>query len=1629
MKEKIQNRIKIVLLLLFIFICENNYFLANNITPLEKISSISKETIHEELINQPPIVSQSLAWVLIPQTNTKYFSPDSSPGIGDSVVYSFAVNEAQNYTLNISAYYDPIDNFAGSIGVGEGIETCAYLMPNGTWLVVGLEIRLDQVGSTIHLGIGTNASNLVWHTVGKYNYTDSIAVVGDESGKIRIIFFEMLGLYKPFTGINCFLSDDWGQSWTNRTLMNYTDYSPVAIYGISAAAYKGNFTYAWGGASYTNKNAKGGQYPLENSTIVAVEETTTEGWKLPGNITALGGPLNPRRGCRCPQLFYNRTNDNGTLMMAYDYHQQPGIDHDTQRCALVQFEDGINSSVIQNWSISFRQNYLRDFPMVHCIKDYSSEVFYFVDNTNMVNYHEEGVRNATWGQDVISQPLDRFQTESARAFNIYAINGPKCFAGWVLNEEGKRVPGILDCKTTFNVRKIEDVVEAYSTKSHTFNGKDQYGNSREARAYSFNIHVSNTLVGYNDLIIFVDETPITMTCIPSNNYISPFSSPNTNDKFTLDVYANKPGTATLTISKDQPEFGQTIIDKDLTYITYSVLCGDGINYYLFFTNAQDEIARLMYVKSIDGGLSWSDPILIDSTLSQSQQYVSKCAIFTGTELYIWTIDVSQYLYYSSDFGTTWIKQRLNRAIYSVTSDLICWNYAYTSTQMIINKSLDFGYTWENFCIIDNVNASTFNLQDAVYDPISGNYSFLFSRDSKRETYFVTAIHNGTVVSFSDNIFTFYQPVLNDYTDAARLDLRWIDENSTELIITTAAKNTISLTDYTSDLAYCVSNGSLTFSEWQDFKDINGMNIPTYAIPYGKCYDIVFPKYGTPCHATGNVVNGMSAEKWKITTASTLIYSISEELDNNYEAELNFYGVTGNGDPLWDTQNLTWTCEVLDQAGFKDSLPGILFIDNFDPSWNPFSLNLNPSNPYPINNVNISVLITEENPSSIQVRYRYRNPNSGWNYRSMFWTPTNNPSEWNCTVIIPGQDVEYVEWSILAEDYCANKLEILDGEQYFRYAKPFYEYIKESGVIAPTLYDDWTWSYVITSGNDHVADVFVRMEFDNNLTQVDYSIVPAGEFNNRYSIPINHTLLHSNAIYKLMYRTDLNQLTTIETISLETPDIRIEEQEEPPETIDLNEIDSLTVSFIVPEFIEYIDYVYIEYEYDDGEGTHKEKLDATGSLYEYKFEDIPEDCTILTYKVFAVDIYGNEIDLGKDRSVNILPKLPSLEMDSGQQVFIMFIALFVGIACGLLYIAVMSSKGSERTLYEDVFRKSKVDSLKEITTNQVKEKPTEGKALDVGKVKKLTSIGLTGFGFIACAGFAIFYILILRSPEISMLFFTGAFVLAITLWVLLSAHTADKILRSTEDLSMHRAKLLLFIVSILIYVILLAIFFVGNTITWWRVRVNQQSYSIAGMTIPKALTSVTTAFFSSILLLTMSTFKQISNRREELAQALVNNDNPLAVIERRENAVSTVVNNVGKKGIIFTAIIGVVIIFASDLNLYANQAISLVIPFVIGAIGTLILITYFKKQKEMPTEALLLDHIINCPECKSQTALGSNYCENCGKEILHGQRFSKGIMCSNCKKANTQGMKHCRYCGASLESNESFMTSGEFKNNN
>jgi hypothetical protein len=1608
MKKK--NILKIVFGIFILIFLLSNTALFDKEYQFRDVNEESKSVKREKNLK----TSASVEWVSYPSLNIRYFSPDNTPGIGDNALYSFEVDQDVNYSLNISAYYDSIDNFPGSKGDSQQYHYAAsYLMKNGTWLIAAVDHRSVDSKVYMMLGIGSNASDIVWTEVSEincsfdnfdYNFLD---IAGNETGSIRIVYTQSWA-EGYFNGTRYFSTDDWGKTWSNGTLIDYDDFNKITFNDISIETYKGNFTCIWGATLNSS---------FEGYKIIEAHQEPGTDWSSAKNLTALEGenylPFQP-------SIIYNRTNDNGSIFIGFNNWTTSSDSN-----IIIRLNNGIESNAIDDkWLI----NSISTFPdpRVRFAKSNKTEIFYFlIEGSN-------GLRNATWGEDLSSRKLDTFQAETFVDFQIFEVDDPKCFTTSALSPSGGFEMGILDCRTPFNVRKYNETVEANRLKSLLFDGKDKNGISRGAQAYSFNLIIPNSGLSEVDTILYVDDVKAKINYDFSDEYLSPFTSAGVNDNFKVNLESEKPGEMSLKIKSDEAIVGKYNVSEDMERFKSPVVCGAGLQRFLFYTAVDSgNLNKLMFSKSTDGGMSWENPKIIKST--PAEDWIEKHAIYEGNNLYLWTGGkLKKYVYTSIDGGESFSETQItsSASIEGVSSDVKCWTSSSQSGKLFINQSNDLGFNWKQFCNISLLGAEDFKIETSAYDPISGNYSFLIVNFTGKDVRFLTISNNGKESTLSDNILSNGLVDSSSFEYQIDLNIHKLSDNSNEWIITTSAsfsQDNYMNTQITGNsyLAYRTSNNGISFSDWNNYTEITGDVLNAYY--NGLEWDIYFPEEGAACFVnsipelSGGSVGG-DIYKYSIITNSAFLFDNFISLDSNYKGEIVFNGVDSTGNLISDG-TYQWLFKHIDRAGFITKEEGTLIIDNNAPILQQDDNLTTPSIPYPNQNVTVKVPIYEINPDK-GILY-YRNSTGNWIQTEMTLDAADSQNIYFEGLIPAFSDnVKTIYWKAIINDTCGNILTVDNDGRLYSYGRGVFEYVKQAGEIDPTLYDDWTWTYVFTSGTEHIDKVWLRRMVNGEVIN-DIEISASGEQNNTYSIRVSHELDYSNATYKFMFSTDTGSEQIIEEIVLKKPKIRIEEETEPPSSIDLNEVDSLNVSFVISEYSEYLDYLYIRYQFNDMPKAVKMNLTTSSSgnlsiaasIYRHSFTNFSRNCTKLTYGVVGVDLYGNEIALDKNRTINIIPELPSWQMTTEQQLISPIIALFIGAVSGISYTFIASQKSTEERYNSLIEKDLKVKNFhKEREIGEKLDKITDdlsSSAFLTFLSKKFISLGITAILFSSCYTVGWVLILTLNIGEFAMLAFTGAFLAAVFLWVLISDHSVERILRSKEREMKLKDQLFLIGISLTIFISLLTIFFIGNTIAWWRVRVNQQSYNISGITIPRAMTTVLTTFFSSIFLLTWSTSKEVSKKTKELLEAEEENENPLNIMEKREKAISTIIGNVGKKGIIFIAIIGVTIIFASDLSIYATQGILFIIPFVIGAFITLIVANFLQKKQITETKRVVLDNLTICPYCKEKTSLGGTYCEYCGEKLVHGKRYNDGITCRNCNKVNAVGMKHCKYCGKKL----------------
>jgi ribosomal protein L40E len=469
-----------------------------------------------------------------------------------------------------------------------------------------------------------------------------------------------------------------------------------------------------------------------------------------------------------------------------------------------------------------------------------------------------------------------------------------------------------------------------------------------------------------------------------------------------------------------------------------------------------------------------------------------------------------------------------------------------------------------------------------------------------------------------------------------------------------------------------------------------------------------------------------------------------------------------------------------------------------------------------------------------------------------------------------------------------------------------------------------------------------------------------------------------------------------------PNLSIQEVRDPPASLDLNTVSNYTVQILVPDNSQFMAYVLIEYTMNDWKGLQVVNMTALSpTLYTCTFTNFASNVTVLNYTVVGVDIFGNQVPLGKDRSIAIYPAMPAWDMSGNVQLAAIIISLFVGIACGTIYSKMVRGKPTLRQL--TLAEKTRLDVAES-------ERQEKGAPFWSSGITAAVTFVIVG-GLLAMAVISLVW---WQYPQISMWFFAGLFLATTFLWVLVTDAEVARTLRSGQTKMRRGSMTLVLGVGFSIFLTLLAILVIGGTVPWWQVRVNQSAYNIVGLQIPKMLTSLASAFFSSILLLSWTVGKDVSRTAKDLHNHELQHANPGLLLERREGAISQIEGAVGMKAVIFIALIGATVIFASDLNIYIAQGLTIIVPFVIGALAVLGLHALWRNLKPEEGEDVVFDHVTICHSCGAETALGGLYCENCGARIIAGTRMLDGQECPRCKIMNPSTAKHCHYCGADLE---------------
>ncbi len=484
----------------------------------------------------------------------------------------------------------------------------------------------------------------------------------------------------------------------------------------------------------------------------------------------------------------------------------------------------------------------------------------------------------------------------------------------------------------------------------------------------------------------------------------------------------------------------------------------------------------------------------------------------------------------------------------------------------------------------------------------------------------------------------------------------------------------------------------------------------------------------------------------------------------------------------------------------------------------------------------------------------------------------------------------------------------------------------------------------------------------------------------------------------------------------SPRILLIEEKEPPQVLDLNIIKNHEIRIIISEDRNFVQSVVILFNtnIDSGDFIHSESMNETiPGVFSYNFSTFSKEITQLKYTIIAIDIFGNEIPLGKEHIIMILPAMPEWRMDSEQknQYFISFGIL--GLVCVLLY----QRSSSKQTIKFGNFRSTEIDA-KDWHLTLIQKKVKSKRIHNFLQIIYITPI--IGIFWLIYSNFN----QTTKPIEENMLFYLYLFGISMFLWILAMNRIGIKILGNRDEKIKPKYNILIFTLEFAILLSLVAFIYIGEGLPWWKIRVNKVTYDFAGIQIPELLITLLSTFITSILLLTFSIFNVIISKTKELREEEIRNNNPQLILSHEREVIEKIQGEISSSAIGFIAIIIFTFLFSSDLIIYIWQFLYILIPFIVGILLGMLFIAIIKKRSKKK-EHIAINLNIDCPYCHSEISLGSTYCEMCGEILVKKLKIQETEICTHCKSSNLTTAKFCNRCGETMKINKKLQ--GELKN--
>ncbi|MHA2185616.1 MAG: double zinc ribbon domain-containing protein, partial [Promethearchaeota archaeon] len=476
-----------------------------------------------------------------------------------------------------------------------------------------------------------------------------------------------------------------------------------------------------------------------------------------------------------------------------------------------------------------------------------------------------------------------------------------------------------------------------------------------------------------------------------------------------------------------------------------------------------------------------------------------------------------------------------------------------------------------------------------------------------------------------------------------------------------------------------------------------------------------------------------------------------------------------------------------------------------------------------------------------------------------------------------------------------------------------------------------------------------------------------------------------------------------------------------ETTTYSSSQNYEISISITTDFEYVLNIVFRYSTDGGSTWNELELLPNSPEFTGYLENIPGDTRTLMYQVVLNDIFGQQVILMDTQQISFFPEIPSLSITGSQSAIIIIIAAVVGFLVAYGYIQLKGK--SHEVIYRQIFLREYTKRSMTVEETSVEEKTRKKR----GKKREIADQnGILSKKYVGTSPFTIAYLGILSAtlivfivgyfysefnPQGGILLLAASLVLSIFGYMILISR--DISLNIYLEKIFKRNIILEFFQIIFMLLIIIMILFKGFAIPWFRYYLIEQTYEIGTLSIPKLYISVFGVFFTSLVLVMITTYlqlkKTVKNVRKQRAQGATDN---LLLFVKDQNS-SRLITQMGYKTIAFlvTVLIGIV----TTTNLLTVETglalLVVVIPFIISGFSGLIVhrLLERRKQKKEAEEIELpfIDSKKVCNKCGESIYLTNKYCGSCGSQEIYTDNV--GIYTSKCTKCNGYIYDKAEFC--------------------